>query len=180
MPQAKRQLQLPAPPLRQRGFSLVEALIVVVVILVLAAIAVANVLRARMKANEAAAIANMRTIHTAEAMYYDAYPQVGYAGSLPDLGSHGSTCETTSKTSSCLLMDDALTSGLKSGYIFDLLGDGQVPSQAYRLTASPEGSGTTGRCTFTSDQTGTITVETPGSSGKPGHFILAGKTCDPS
>src|SRR5262249_10437933 len=133
-----------------------------------------------MKANEAAAIANMRTINVAEAMYYNTYPQLGYAGSLLDLGRHGSDCQTTSKTNSCIIMDDALSSGLKSGYTFELLGDGQVPSQAYTLAASPESTGTSGRCTFVSNQTTAITVETPGSTGQTGRFIGPGNTCDPS
>lgn len=152
-----------------------EVLVVVVVILVIAAIAIPSMLRARMKANESAAVANMRTINTAESMYYNTYPDVGYAGSLADLGSHGSNCETPGKTNACLVMDEELTSGLKGGYVFDLLGDGQVPTQAYTLTALPEASSTTGRCTFSSNQMGAIAAQTSGGGGR---FSLAGNTCD--
>jgi type IV pilus assembly protein PilA len=154
-----------------------EVLVVVVVILVIAAIAIPSMLRARVKANEAAAIANMRTINTAESMYYNNYPDVGYAGSLADLGSHGSNCETPGKTNACLVMDEELVSGLKSGYVFDLVGDGQAPTQGYTLTALPEASSTTGRCSFTSNQMGAIRAKSSGGGGK---FSLSGNTCDQS
>jgi type IV pilus assembly protein PilA len=170
-----RPVQNSARQPRQRGFSLVELLIVVAVILVIAAIAAANMLRARMKANEAAAVANMRTINTAELMYSIAYPQVGYAGSLADLGRHGSDCETPGETNACLIMDDALTSGLKGSYTFELLGDGQVPTQTYTLTALPVASRTSGSCAFTSNQTFVISAE---SSGGGGPFSLVTSTCD--
>ncbi len=154
-----------------------EMLIVAAVILVITAIAVPNMLRARMKANESAAVANMRTINTAESMYASTYPDVGYAGRLADLGSHGSTCESRSETNACLLMDDSLTGGLKSGYAFDLMSDGQKPAQGYTLTARPVVTGTTGRCAFTSDQSGVISIDVPGADGHT-RFAMAGNTCD--
>lgn len=168
-------MQVSARHLRSRGFSFVEVLLVVMVILVIAAIAVPNLLRARVKANESAAVANMRTINNAESMYFDTYPQVGYAVRLADLGSHGSDCETPGKTNSCLIMDEALTNGLKGGYTFDILGDGQVPTQAYTLTALPQSTSVSGNCTFTSNQGGAITAK---ASGNPGRFSLASTTCD--
>lgn len=162
------------------GFSLVELLVVVMVILVIAAIAIPSMLQARMRANEAAAVASMNVIYTAEAVYFDTYPQVGFAGNLADLGSHGSNCETPSKTNSCIIMDDALTSGLKSGYVFELVGDGNVPDGAYTVTATPESASTSGRCTYTSSQSGQIQV-TPASSSKPGHFLIGSNaTCGQS
>jgi prepilin-type N-terminal cleavage/methylation domain-containing protein len=143
-------------PARPRGFSLVEMMVVVMIVLAIAAIAVPRMLQARMMANEASAIASMRVVREAEEMYRTSYPAVGYAGSLADLGSHGSNCESTSKTNACLIMDTALAAGMKGGYTFELLADGNTPAMAYTLTATPDSLGTTGRCTFVSDQTGSV------------------------
>jgi type IV pilus assembly protein PilA len=142
------------------GFSVVEILVVVMVIMVIAAIAIPNMLQARMRANEAAAVASMNVIHTAEVAYVGAYPEVGFAGNLADLGTHGSNCETTSKSNSCIIMDDALTSGLKDGYTFELVGDGNHPNANYTLTAAPESAGATGRCSYSANESGQI-VPTP-------------------
>ena len=138
------------------GFSVVEILVVVMVILVIAAIAIPNMLQARMRANEAAAVASMNVIHTAEVVYVNAYPEVGFAGNLADLGTHGSNCETASKSNSCIIMDEALTNGLKDGYTFDLVGDGNHPDANYKLTAAPASAGSTGRCAYTADESGRI------------------------
>lgn len=159
------------------GFSVVEIVMVVMVILVIAAIAIPNMLQARMRANEAAAVASMNAIHTAEVVYADGYPQVGYAGNLADLGSHGSNCETTSKTNSCIIMDEALTSGLKDGYTFDLVGDGNHPDANYRLTATPASAGATGRCAYTADESGQIS-STPATASHTGRFTIGeGTSC---
>ena len=141
---------------RPKGFTVIELMIVVMVILALVAIAVPWMLQARMKANEASAIASMRAVRLAEDAYHDSYPDVGYSGNLADLGSHGSSCESTSKTNACLIMDSELTSGIKSGYTFELLGDGSSPNKGYTLTATPVSFNNTGRCYFVSDQTGAI------------------------
>ena len=143
-------------PARPRGFSLVEMMVVVMIVLAIAAIAVPRMLQARMRANEASAIASMIVVRQAEEMYRTSYPAVGYSGSLADLGSHGGNCESASKTNACLIMDTALAAGRKSGYTFELVADGKSPARAYTLTATPDSVGTTGRCTFVSDQTGSF------------------------
>src|SRR5579864_2874776 len=75
------------------GFSLVEVLLVVMVILIIAAIAIPNLLHGKMRANEAAAVASMQTIHTAELLYFNTYPEVGYSSSLANLGTNGTDCD---------------------------------------------------------------------------------------
>lgn len=165
MPKVRKMRTL-ARPRRSCGFSLLELALVVAVIMVLAAIAIPNMMHARMKANEASAVASLRTIQIAETMYNAAYPDVGYAGNLADLGTHGSTCETLTKTNSCLILDTLLTSGVKSGYTFDVVGDGNVPDRSYTVTATPESVGSSGRCVFAVDQSGQVHVVDPVGSGK--------------
>jgi type IV pilus assembly protein PilA len=157
------------------GFSVVEILVVVMVILVIAAIAIPNMLQARMRANEAAAVASMNVIHTAEVAYVNAYPQVGFAGNLADLGTHGGNCENTGQSHSCRIMDDALTSGLKDGYTFELVGDGNRPNANYTLTAAPESAWTTGRCAYTSNESGQI-VPTAANASRGRRFSIGQST----
>jgi prepilin-type N-terminal cleavage/methylation domain-containing protein len=106
---------------KQKGFSLIELLIVVAIILIIAAIAIPNLLRARMAANESSAVASIRTVTTGEITYQSAYPTVGYATALANLG--GASPCTISSTTACLI-DSVLSlngnppgSG-KSGYSF--------------------------------------------------------------
>lgn len=157
------------------GFSLVELLVVVMVILVIAAIAIPSLVHARMKANEAAAVASMKTIQTAETLYATQYPDEGYSPSLAWMGPNGSDCENPGPRGACIIMDETLASGFKSGYIFDLVGDGQRPSANYTLTATPQSTGFSGGCSFTSGQSGEIVRSSPDGSSQ-GRIAMGGSS----
>jgi len=163
---------------RHAGFSLVEVLLVVMVILIIAAIAIPNLLHGKMRANEAAAVASMQTIHTAEVLYFNTYPETGYASSLATLGSNGTDCEKPTSTNACLIMDDVLTSGLKSGYMFEIVGDGNKPTASYVATASPA-SAVSGRCSMAANQSGEMHLFVPGSTVNLGPRSVGGSnSCD--
>jgi prepilin-type N-terminal cleavage/methylation domain-containing protein len=144
------------------GFSLVEILVVIMVILIIAAIAIPNLVHGKMRANEAAAVASVKTINTAETLFFDTYPEVGYATNLASLGSNGTTCETASSNSACIIMDDTLTSGIKSGYMFSIVGNGSTtPISGYSVTGSPS-SGLSGHCSVSSTESGDVHLFLPG------------------
>ena len=162
MPRVRTQNAIRNADPRLAGFSLVEILVVVMVILIIAAIAIPNLVHGKMRANEAAAVASVKTINTAR-MYVSTtlIRKLGYASSLANLGSHGSSCEKPTSTNACLIMDEALTSGMKSGYIFDIVGDGNKPTASYSVTATPE-SAVSGRCNISSNESGDIHLSLPG------------------
>src|ERR1039458_341212 len=111
---------------KQKGFSLIELLIVVAIILIIAAIAIPNLLRARISANESAAVGALRTLNTAQISYNSTYGTVGFARALTNLA--GTTCATTAPTSaSACLIDSALGSGTRSGYKFTLSNTSGTP-----------------------------------------------------
>ena len=88
---------------KQKGFSLIELLIVVAIILIIAAIAIPNLMRARMSANESSAVGSVRSINTAEISYNAAYSNVGFTATLASLGGPAGSACTPSTSSGCFI-----------------------------------------------------------------------------
>jgi prepilin-type N-terminal cleavage/methylation domain-containing protein len=141
---------------RHKGFSLIELLIVVAIILIIAAIAIPNLLRARIAANESSAVSSLRTINTAEISYQTAYPSNGYSADLASLGGTAGSC-TPSSSSACLI-DSTLSTGAKSGYNFAAVGGTPVNSanSTYTTGAAPNTYNQTGVRQFCSIEDGVI------------------------
>jgi len=140
-------------PKKQQGFSLIELLIVVAIILIISAISVPNLLRSRMAANEASAVGSLRAVNTACITYSITYGG-GFPGALLNLTTNASGVSSTAAG----LIDNVLASGTKSGYTFIYVAGavtgGVVPT--YTLAASPMVPGQTGLRYFFTDQSGVI------------------------
>ena len=148
---------------KQKGFSLIELLIVVAIILIIAAIAIPNLLRSKIAANEASAVGSIRTINTAEVTYSSSWGS-GFAPTLIELGG-ASPCVAVA-TTACLI--DPLLSvapNTKSGYRFGAAGTLLVNGvrNGFEVNAEPSTVQTTGVRMFCADQTGLIQFVTPGT-----------------
>ena len=156
---------------KQKGFSLIELLIVTVIILVIAAVAIPNLLRSRMSANEASAVASMRTIITAEIVFSSTYT-IGFSANLPSLSDGGTPANciapTTPTANHACLIDSNLAGGSKSGYLFTYTTGGGATNSTYTVNADPISSGL-GQRHFYTDATDVLRVNlaAPASPSDP-------------
>jgi type IV pilus assembly protein PilA len=139
---------------KQKGFSLIELLIVVAIILIIAAIAIPNLMRARMAANDSSAAGSLHDVNIAEAAYFGAYNTVGFPATLVPLG--GAVPCAPSIATACLIDNNLATNGGgngKSGYSFAATGSasgGSLVNQQFYVTGTPLSSltGTRSYCSF--------------------------------
>ena len=154
-----------------RGFSLIELLIVVAIILIIAAIAIPNLLRSKLTADQASAVANLRTISTAAVSYWVTYSN-GYPATL---GTLGGLQGSTATCNQAILIDEVIATvpSQKSGYQFAYSGDqGNVSSVpagctpgfvGYLATAAPIVMGLTGDISYCTNEPGVIHFDTTGA-----------------
>ena len=149
---------------RNKGFSLIELLIVVAIILIIAAIAIPNLMRARMAANDSSAAATEHTIIVGEVGYYGAYPALGY-GTLARLGGGASPCVPAPATG-CLIDNNLATNGGglgKSGYSFAVTAGGTaLTGWNFYTTATPL-SNVTGTKAYCSVDDGVVRTQPAGT-----------------
>ena len=165
---------------KEKGFSLIELLIVVAIILIIAAIAIPNLIRSRMAANQASAVGSVRTINTAAVEYNSAY-QNGFPATLAQIGTTGSaavSCNNAEYLDSTLTAASVATAA-KSGYYFPL-GAGATavatpPTgcsaggyvDGYTISAVPAAKGTSGQTSYCSDASGVIRTDPTGTTPAP-------------
>ena len=155
---------------KQKGFSLIELLIVVAIILIIAAIAIPNLLRARISANDSGAAATIRTLNTAEVSYVTAYPQVGFATTMKQLGPKPAPCDSTAGCFVDEVLGCTTAKCNKSGYTYTVTAITAPPAGSpqgdYVISATPITWGTTGLKNFCS-VTDAVVRSTAGLATQP-------------
>ena len=155
--------------MQERGFSLIELLIVVAIILVIAAIAVPSLLHSRIAANEASAVYSIRTVNTAQTTYATTYPEIGYADSLNKLASplSGPTSSNNAGVLDWVLGCNA-ASCTKSGYDFAIAnvtsGGAGMPVSSYSVYGTPHSIGVSGNHGFCSDDMNPVLLDPAGGT----------------
>ncbi len=151
---------------KQKGFSLIELLIVVAIILIIAAIAIPNLLRSRISANEASAVGSLRGINTAQTTYTISYPNLGYADNLTKLSLPAPGQLVTPNAAG--LLDWTLGCPAqpcrKSGYDFEILNAVGLPVNTYDVTGVPATVGQTGTRGFCSNELTVVRFDPSGGT----------------
>jgi type IV pilus assembly protein PilA len=164
---------------KQKGFSLIELLIVVAIILIIAAIAIPNLLRARMAANESSAVASIRTLNTAQVVYNSTYPTIGFSPDIISLGGALSKACVPTSTSACLIDSVLANDGNpaasgKSGYLFTP-GTGAAAAGVnvgYVVNAAPLTVNQTGIRAFCAEEDAVVRVDPGGKCGTTEAAVL--------
>jgi len=152
----------------EAGFTLMELLIVISIIIILTLIAIPNMINLKANANETSALESLRAIQEAQAQYNSTYPQDGYACSLTALG--GSNASGPPSAQSAHLLPQDLASGVKSGYTFKITNCTKVTVNnhdqytGYEITAVPQSVGKTGHRGFCVDSEGGIKYDPKGGT----------------
>jgi type IV pilus assembly protein PilA len=155
-------------PAMHNGFTLMELLIVIAIILILMLMAIPTIGSLKKKANETSAINSMQVISKAEIQYESSFPANGYACSLTSLG--GDPAAGAPSATAAQILQGDLTSGYKSGYLFTIGNCTKVTINGidrftgYQITAVPETVGKTGDRGFCGDQFGTIKYDPAGGT----------------
>lgn len=155
-------------PRSDAGFTLMELLIVISIMLILMLIAIPNMMNLKSQANETSAIQSLRAIYQAEIQYQTNYPANGFSCSLAQLGGNASSGAPSAQNSQLLQSD--LSGGQKSGYTFNIVNcqkttvNNQDMYTAFEATGVPQSVGKTGHRGFCIDMSGEIRSDPSGGT----------------
>ena len=153
---------------RQRGFTLMELLIVMSIMIILMLIAIPNFISMKASANETSAMQSLRAIYQAQIQYQTSFPANGFACSLPALGGNASSGPPSPQAAQVL--QGELAAGQKSGYTFNIVNctkvtvNNQDMYTSYEVTAVPQAVGKSGHKGFCIDQAGEIQADLAGGT----------------